>query len=134
MGRKIVRILAGLLLLSSAAAAADVGGIWVGQNRNQRGEPDDVAFRFKVVGQVLTGTLFGDEFDLPITEGSVSGDQVRFTVTTTNYYSKRTMKFAYTGTVRGNELELVRERVLSPDDTQSNRPQAKQTLKLKRLI
>ena len=94
---------------------------------------EDIAFRFKLDGQSLTGTIFGDEFDIPITEASLSGDQVRFTTVTTNYYNGTKAKFTYTGTIKGAEMELVRERVQTPDEKAANRPVAKQKLKLKRL-
>ena len=112
---------------------ADITGIWAGQQQGRLGQPDDVAFRFKVDGQKLTGTMFGDEFDIPIGEGSVSGDQVRFTVTTTNYYSKAKQTFIYTGTIKGSEMELVRERVATPEDRPAAKGPGKLTLKLKRL-
>ena len=92
-----------------------------------------MAFRFKLNGHSLTGAMFGDEFDIPIAEASISGDQVRFTVTTTNYYSGTKVVYIYTGVLKGAELELVRERVRAPDDKATKRGPFKQTLKLKRL-
>ena len=118
---------------SISLAAADIAGIWVGQDQGRRGEPLDVAFRFTQTGQTVTGKLFGDEFDLPILDASVSGDQIRFTVTTTNYYSGAKSVFIYTGTINGREMELIRERVPTAEDRASNRPIGKQTLKLKRI-
>lgn len=127
----------GLLLLLFAAAAAfasDLTGIWVGQIPGRNGGVDDIAFRFKLDGQSLTGKLFGDEFDLPITDAAQTGDQVKFVITTTNYYSGGKTKFQYTGTIKGDELELVRERIPAPDERPNpNRPPNKQTIKLKRL-
>jgi hypothetical protein len=119
----------------SSVLAADVSGIWAGEQQGRRGEPEDIAFRLKLQGDSLTGTLFGDEIDLPIGEASVSGDQVRFTVTVTNFYSGNKTKYVYTGTVKGSEMELVRERIPAPEDRPpaANRPPAKQTLKLKRI-
>jgi hypothetical protein len=135
MTHRIARCALGVLLLANWVLAADITGIWAGQQQGRNGQLDDVAFRFKLDGQTLTGKMFGDEFDLPITEGTVSGDQVRFTVVTTNYYNKNTTSFIYTGTLKGGELELVRERVATPQDTPAvNRQQpGKQTFKLKRL-
>jgi hypothetical protein len=132
---RIARWALGFLLVANWASAADITGIWAGQQQGRNGQLDDVAFRFKLDGQTLTGTMFGDEFDLPIEAGTISGDQVRFTVTTTNYYNKNTTTFIYTGTIKGGELELVRERVATPQDTPAaNRQQpGKLTLKLKRL-
>ena len=121
------------LVLATCVLAADITGIWTGQQQGRGGAAEDVAFRFKLDGKSLTGKMFGDEFDIPIAEASVSGDQVRFTVTTTNYYSGTKVRFVYTGAVNGAEMELVRERVQTPEDKAANRPVAKQTLKLKRL-
>jgi hypothetical protein len=128
--------LARLLLafgLAVSTFAADINGIWSGQQQGRRGEPEDVAFRFKLDGQVLTGTLFGDEFDIPIQEASLNGEEIRFTVTTTNYYSGSKSRYIYTGTLKGAEMELVRERVQTPEDQTRNRPPQKQTIRLKRL-
>ena len=136
MNPRIARCAVGFLLVANWVLAADITGIWAGQQQGRNGQIEDVAFRFKPDGQKLTGTMFGDEFDLPIAEGTISGDQVRFTVTTTNYYSKSTTTFIYTGTIKGAELELVRERVASPQDTPAanrQQPPGKLTLKLKRL-
>src|SRR5215471_17813304 len=109
MTRRIARSLLGLLLLAAGAAASGIDGVWVGQQPGRRGGSEDLAFRFKVNGQSVTGKLFGDEYDLPISEGSVSGDQIRFVVTTTNYYNGTKTRFVYQGTIKGNEMELTRE-------------------------
>jgi hypothetical protein len=123
-----------LLVAASWAAASDLTGIWVGQLPGRNGGVDDVAFRFKLDGQSVTGKLMGDEFDLTIADGSVTGDQIRFTIVTTNYYSGGKTKFQYTGTIKGAEMELVRERVPAPDDRPTtNRQPQKQTIKLKRI-
>ena len=138
MTPRIARSISIFLLAASFVSAADLSGIWTGQQQGRRGEPEDVAFRFKMEGQSLTGKMFGDEFDLPISEGSISGDAVRFTVTTTNYYSGGQIHFVYSGTIKGGEMELTRERLQTPEEKAANRPAAnrpplKQTLKLKRL-
>jgi hypothetical protein len=123
----------GVLLVTVSALASDVTGIWTGQQQGRRGEPEDVAFRFRLEGQALTGKLFGDEFDIPIAEGSFSGDQIRFSVTTTNYYSGTKSKFVYSGTLKGREMELVRERIPTAEDKTANRPPSRQTIRLRRL-
>ena len=97
-----------------ACIASEIDGIWTGQQPGRRGDAEDLAFRFKLDGQVLTGKMFGDEFDLPISEGSFSGDQIRFVVTTTNYYNGTKTRFLYTGTIKDGELELTRERIQTP--------------------
>ena len=81
-----IRIL-GLLFFATCVLASGVDGIWVGQQAGRQGQPEDVAIQFKLDGQSLSGKVFGDEFDIPIAEASFSGDQVRFTVMTTNCYN-----------------------------------------------
>jgi len=122
------------LLLFAVSTQAAIDGIWVGQQPARNGEVDDIAFRLKSNGNSITGKMFGDEFDLPITEGSISGDQVRFMVTTTNYYNGTKTQFVYSGSFKDGVLELVRERVPSGDirPPGKNLP-GRQTLKLKRL-
>jgi hypothetical protein len=123
------------LVWAGLATAADLTGIWVGQLPGRNGGVDDVAFRFKLDGSSLTGKLLGDEFDIAIGDASVNGDEFRFTITTTNYYSGGKSVFQYTGLVKGAEMELVRQRVPQPDDrpTPNSRPPQKQTIKLKRI-
>jgi hypothetical protein len=133
MIRRIAQSVLSLLLLATCIVASDIDGIWVGQQPGRRGEAEDLAFRFKVNGESLTGKMFGDEFDLPISDGSFSSDQIRFVVTTTNYYNGTKTRFTYTGTIKDGMLELVRERVQAPDDKGANRPEARQVLKLKRI-
>lgn len=125
------------LLLSLAAAllpAAELSGIWTGLAPGRNDTKQDVAFQFKMTGQTLSGTLFGDEFDLPIEEASVTGEQFRFSVTTTNYYSGSKLKFVYSGTINGDSIELTRERVLKPGEKPPEHEGLKQTFGLKRLI
>jgi hypothetical protein len=136
MGLRILRLVIGLALAATGLLAADIDGIWVGQQPGRRGDTEDVAFRFQSKGQSVTGKMFGDEFDLPLSEGNFSGDQLRFVVTTTNYYNGTKTRFVYTGAIKDGVLELVRERVQDPGDQTApaaNRLPGKQTLKLKRI-
>jgi hypothetical protein len=133
MRRLIARSVLALLLLATCILASDIDGVWAGQQPGRGGASEDLAFLFKLNGQSLTGKMFGDEFDLPLSEGSLSGDQVRFTVTTNNYYSGTKTKFIYTGAIKDGVMELVRERVLAPQDKAGKGPAARQVLKLKRI-
>jgi hypothetical protein len=133
MRRRIVQFVLGLLLVAAAASGSDITGIWAGQQQGRRGEPEDIAFRFRLEGPALTGKLLGDEFDLPISEASLEGDRVRFTVITTNYYSGTKSRYIYSGSVRGREMELLRERVQTAEEKAAGRPALKQTIKLTRL-
>jgi hypothetical protein len=126
-------VLVGVFVAAASVLAGDISGIWTGEQQGRRGEPEEIAFQFKGQGGALTGRLFGDEFDLPVSEATLTGDQIRFTITATNYYSRTKTKFIYSGTIKGSEMELTREREPSPLDRPTDRPQMKQTLKLKRL-
>jgi hypothetical protein len=134
MGRPIMQYIVGLAICAVTMSAADVTGIWTGQMTGRRGEKEDVSFQFRLKGNAVTGTMFGDEFDLALEDGSLSGDQVKFIVTTTNYYSGTQTKIQYTGLVKGSEMELTRER-LGPPPTENprNRQNVKQTFTIKRL-
>ena len=126
--------MAGFAIGAMVMSAADVAGIWAGQMTGRRGEKEDVAFQFKLNGTAITGKMFGDEFDLPLEEASLTGEQIRFTVTTTNYYSGSQIKFVFTGAIKGNEIELTRSRVGGPPvEGPANRQNLKQTFTIKRL-
>lgn len=133
MRTRISQLLVALLIAAASLFGADVTGIWSGTQQGRRGDPEDVSFRFKVQGATLSGKMFGDEFDLPIEEATLTGDQIRFVVITKNYYSGTNTKFVFTGTVSGSEMILVRERIQTPEEKAANKPVAKQTLKLKQL-
>jgi hypothetical protein len=137
MSLRFARYLIGFAISAMTMFAADLTGIWAGQAPSRRGDKEDVAFQFKVVnGNTVTGKMFGDEFDLPLEEASVSGNQVTFTITTTNYYSRSQVKFVYTGTIKGNEIELTRARVggaPAAEGPPATRQNLKQTFTIKRL-
>jgi hypothetical protein len=131
---QFARFLAGFAIASLTMFAADLNGIWAGQMPGRRGDKEDVAFQFKVNGSTFTGKMFGDEFDLPIEEASVSGSQVKFTVTTTNYYSRSQVKLVFTGTIKGDEMELTRARAGgAPAEGPATRQNLKQTFTIKRI-
>ncbi len=129
----------GLLLslaMSATASAADVTGIWMGQIKAEEDEKQDVSFQFKTANNMITGTMFGDEFDLPVGDLKLTGDHIQFTVTNTNYYNGEKVKFTFTGTIRGNQIELTRERVEpvpSPKPDKEKDKNAKNTFTLKRV-
>jgi hypothetical protein len=122
-------------LVVSATVAADLNGIWIGQAPGRRGAKDDIAFQFKVTGAgSITGKLFDDEIDLPIEEASLVGDKLKFSITTTNYYSGAKVKFLYSGTITGDQIELTRERLLKPDEQHQSDEPTKHAFRLKKLV
>src|SRR5438045_1317045 len=132
--RRVTQLFGLALFCTLAISAADLTGIWVGQTVGRNDEKQDVAFQFKMVKDSLTGVMFGDEFDLPVQDLTITGDHISFSVTTTNYYDGRKTKFIYTGTLEGKELQLTRERATPAESGKSDKPQnAKQTFTLKKL-
>ncbi len=130
----IIRTALLLSLAVSTLPAAELGGIWAGLVPGRNGTKQDVAFQFKMKGRILTGTLFGVEFDLPFQDAALTGDKVQFSVTTTNYYSGSKIKFVYTGTIAGDSMEVTRERLLKPGEKPPEHESLKQTFVLKRLV
>jgi hypothetical protein len=127
------RYLAGFTI-AATMFGADLTGIWAGQAPGRRGDKEDVAFQFKVNGSTLTGKMFGDEFDLALEDGSVSSNQIKFTITTTNYYSGSQVRSVYTGTIKGNEIEITRARAGgAPAEGSPTRQNVNQTFTIKRL-
>ena len=129
----LIKPLLAFFLAATVIAAAELNGIWAGQAPGRHGAKQDVAFQFSTKGQTLTGKIFGDEFDLPIEEASLTNDQLRFSVTTTNYYSGVKIKFVYTGTLAGDSIELTRERILKSGEKPPEHEPLKQTFTVKKL-
>ena len=120
-------------LFAAALPAADITGIWTGQVPGRNGETLEITFRFQQNGETLTGKMYGDNEDIPLADGKVSGDRIAFAVT--NEFGGGRSRFVYTGTVTGDAIELTREREGGrPGGTGSQRQNFKQTFKLKRMI
>ncbi|MEO8126544.1 MAG: hypothetical protein ABJF23_00810 [Bryobacteraceae bacterium] len=130
-------LFAGGLILSILAPAADITGLWTGQVAGRGGEKQDISFQFKTLKNVLTGKMFGDEFDVPVQGLQVSGDHITFYTTTTNYYDGSKTKFNFTGTITDKEIQLTREREaraeLEAPAKDAKKGDRKQTFTLKRL-
>lgn len=122
-----------LLMAVVALPAAEIDGIWTGKMQGRAGQMEDVTFQFKQKGETLTGKMFGDEFDLAIEQASIAGDQVKFIVTTTNYYSRTKIRTMFSGTIKPGEIELTRERLRGPDEKAPPQETPKQTMKLKKI-
>jgi hypothetical protein len=129
------------VLSVSTMLAADVSGIWTGQTVDRNGDLQDLSFRLTWRGDTLTGKMYGDNESTPIGDASISGNQIAFIVTTE--LNGGITKFLYTGTVTGDEMDLVRKRVdLKVDaaakdpaakDAAANKPAQPQHLRLKRI-
>jgi hypothetical protein len=102
--------LAGAFVLAATlvAHAADITGKWTAQVPGRDGQTREQTFTFKVEGEKLTGTTSGRNGDVPITDGTVKGEAIAFTVVMN--FQGTDVKILYKGTVSGEEIKFTRQR------------------------
>ena len=102
--------LAGALAFAATLAlqAADISGKWTAQVPGRDGQTRETTFDFKVEGEKLTGTTSGMGGDQPISDGTVKGDAVAFTVVAN--FQGNEVKLLYKGTVAGDTIKFTRQR------------------------
>jgi hypothetical protein len=106
--KKLISVATLFLALSLVALAADVSGKWTAQVPGRGGQAVDTTFTFKAAGDSLTGSMTGFQgMELPISEGKVSGDTISFI--TSIERNGNTIKQNFTGTVKGDEIQMKRE-------------------------
>jgi hypothetical protein len=121
-----------LFFAALTGSAADLSGIWSG-TMQVRNEKQDISFQFKQNGGTLAGKLYGDSVDLPISDGWVSGEAVKFFIKTEGYSGKT--RFVYEGTLENGELRLTREREDSESKvSEEARKKTRQQIVLKRML
>lgn len=104
------------------------------------GEFQDVAFRFTQKGESIEGKLYGDYGSSPISEGRVSGEEIRFVILAPEQAGNQIndTKFRFTGSLKGGEIELTRERETSTNAGNAGgaqvRNSTKQSIRLRRLL
>jgi hypothetical protein len=126
-----------LLAFALIAPAADLTGIWTGVIPARNGDLLDITFRFTQTGDTVAGKLYRDSASAPIVEGKVTGDQVVFTVVVEEQLGNLFVltKHVYTGAIKGEQIEVSRERVLDPKiGNAERRGNQKTTFTLKRLL
>src|SRR5687767_1224836 len=119
-------------------SAADLSGTWTGLIPARNGEFQDITFKLTQTGYKLTGKMYRDTASVPIADGSISGELVRFTVTVEEQVGNLflPLKYTFTGKIKGAEIELTREREANPNIGYGggNRGNQKPTFTLKRLL
>ncbi|MDQ6700136.1 MAG: hypothetical protein M3Z36_08110 [Acidobacteriota bacterium] len=125
-------LIAAALLFVPAIFGADLTGIWTGQVASRTGEMQDVTFQLKQEGDLVKGKLYGDSEDTAISDVKISGDRISFSVAAN--FGGGPNKFLYTGTIKGNEIEISREReTRGPVDEAAKKQNPKQSFTLKRM-
>ena len=120
------------LLFVPAMFGADLTGIWTGQVASRTGEMQDVTFQLKQDGDLVKGKLYGDSEDTPIADVKISGDRISFSVAAN--FGGGPNKVLYTGILKGNEIEISREReTRGPVDEAAKKQNPKQSFTLKRM-
>lgn len=87
-------------LMTVCAFAADVTGKWKSSVKSPDGQEMEITFDFKQDGETVSGTAVGPMGEMKITEGSIKGDAIAFTVETDQF------KVVHKGTVAGDEMKL----------------------------
>jgi len=64
----------------TAVLAADPTGTWTGDQPGPNGNTYPITFKLKVDGDKLTGTMGGEQFEQPIQNGEIHGDDISFSV------------------------------------------------------
>ncbi len=128
-------------LAAALLSATDLSGIWTAQIALRNGMTQEVAFQLVQTGSKLGGKLYGDFQSAPIRDGVISGNLLTFVVVASEQSGNQIneTRLRFTGTVKDGEIELTRERESSTNagnggGTQTLRPSARQTFRLKRLM
>ena len=108
MKPRVIMMLTAIFALFTTGlfAAGDVNGKWTAEMPARNGGEKRVqTFTFKADGDKLTGSIATPMGERPITDGTVKGDEISFTMEmkTPNGDSR---KMTYTGKVAGDEIHF----------------------------
>ena len=105
--KNIILSVFALLILVTAAWAADVDGKWVGQTPGRDGAMQETTMTLKADGEKLTGTVTGRMGETAISDGTIKGNAVSFNVVRET--PNGNIKIVYTGTLAGDEIKFSRK-------------------------
>jgi hypothetical protein len=80
MACMISRVFVVALAAAALLLAADPTGTWTGDQPGPNGNTYAITFKLKADAGKLTGTMGGDQFEQPIQNGEIHGDDITFTV------------------------------------------------------
>jgi hypothetical protein len=134
-----MRMLGLILVGVGALVAGDLSGTWTGVIPARNNELQDITFRFVQNGETLTGKMYRDSTAVPILDAKITGDRISFRVESEEQVGNLfvLIKYTFTGSIKGSELELTREREANPLLTTGNpasRVNQRPTFALKRLF
>ena len=110
MACMIRRILVVTLASVTLLLAADPTGTWTGDQPGRDGNTYNITFKLKAEGAKLTGTMGGDQFEQPIQNGEIHGDDISFTV---HLEFGDGIDLKYTGKVTADKIDFKVQRSAS---------------------
>ena len=96
-----------VVLLSAAADQPAAEGVWQARYTTTEGRSHEFILTIKASGGVITGTLSSPRGSVPITEGTLNGRDVAFTVTRRADYDQIDVTFK--GRIDGDAMRLTRQ-------------------------
>jgi hypothetical protein len=100
-----MRLAAALLVVAGIAGAADVAGLWKASYRMPDGSPHESTLDLQVAGEKLTGKITSRRGTVAIEEGTVKGNDVRFTVLRRGNGDEIRVEFV--GRIQGDTMRLT---------------------------
>jgi len=104
MKRQIITLLGLMSLTSWLVSAADIDGKWTAEIAGRGGQVTQTLM-LKADGGTLTGSLEGRGGSMKISNGTINGDDVSFSVV--REFNGNSMTEQYKGTLSGGELKLT---------------------------
>ncbi len=107
MACMIQRVLVTLFVGVALLLAADPTGTWTGDQPGPNGNTYSITFKLKADGGKLTGTMGGDQFEQPIQNGEIHGDDISFNV---HLEFGNGIDLKYTGKVSADKIDFKVQR------------------------
>ena len=101
------RIFSIIIAAATLLLAADPTGTWTGDQPGRDGNTYHITFKLKADGGKLTGTMGGDQFEQPIQNGQINGDEISFTV---HLEFGNGVDLKYTGKVAADRIDFKVQR------------------------
>ena len=100
--RTLLTALFAVSILTVSAFAADISGNWKWTSVNKKSGPAEVTAALLLKDGKLTGTVTGRQGPAEITNATIAGNQVNFTVVRTS--GEMTVTFKYSGQVKDDTI------------------------------